>query len=61
VLIGRPFVWALAVGGQSGVESALQMLRNELDIAMALTGCACISDIERKLIWRNQEAGPPQQ
>jgi 4-hydroxymandelate oxidase len=51
VLIGRPFVWALAAEGQCGVEACLQMLRQEFDSAMALTGCACLDEIDRELIW----------
>lgn len=40
VLIGRPVVHALAVGGAHGVAHVLRLLRDELEIAMALTGCA---------------------
>jgi 4-hydroxymandelate oxidase len=40
VLIGRPVLWGLAVAGQAGVELALNLLRQELDLAMALAGCA---------------------
>jgi 4-hydroxymandelate oxidase len=38
VLVGRPIFWALAAGGQAGVERALAVLREELEIAMALLG-----------------------
>jgi len=38
VLIGRPVVHALAVGGARGVAHVLRLLRDELEIAMALTG-----------------------
>jgi (S)-2-hydroxy-acid oxidase len=37
--IGRPVLFALAVDGEAGVRKALQMLRDELEIAMALSGC----------------------
>jgi isopentenyl diphosphate isomerase/L-lactate dehydrogenase-like FMN-dependent dehydrogenase len=49
-LIGRPAVFALAAGGQAGVERALSLLAAELDEAMALCGCAGLSDIDRGLI-----------
>jgi 4-hydroxymandelate oxidase len=49
-LIGRPAVFALAAGGQAGVERALHLLRAELDEAMALCGCGRLSDIDRGLI-----------
>jgi isopentenyl diphosphate isomerase/L-lactate dehydrogenase-like FMN-dependent dehydrogenase len=38
VLIGRPIFWALAVGGQAGVERALAIVREEFEIALALLG-----------------------
>jgi 4-hydroxymandelate oxidase len=50
VLIGRPVLWGLAVGGQAGVAAALAMLRRELDLAMALCGCPEIASITRELV-----------
>ncbi len=50
VLIGRPYLWGLAVGGQSGVEHLLSLLRDELDLDMALCGRPTISSIDRTLI-----------
>ena len=38
VLVGRPILWALAAGGQAGVERALAILRTETVIAMTLLG-----------------------
>ena len=38
VLVGRPSYWALAAGGQAGVERALAILREEFEIALALLG-----------------------
>jgi len=38
VLIGRPFFWALAAGGQAAVERALAILREEFEITLALLG-----------------------
>ena len=38
VLVGRPILWALAAGGQPGVERALAILREEFEIALALLG-----------------------
>jgi isopentenyl diphosphate isomerase/L-lactate dehydrogenase-like FMN-dependent dehydrogenase len=45
VLIGRAFMWGLAVGGEKGVTQVLSMLRNELELVMALCGCRSIDEI----------------
>ena len=39
VLIGRPVVWALAAGGEAGVTRLLELLRGEIELALALLGC----------------------
>lgn len=53
VLVGRPIVYGLAVAGTAGVGHILRILREELAIAMALTGCARLADISpRHLIRR---------
>jgi 4-hydroxymandelate oxidase len=48
-LIGRPVLWGLAVDGEAGVHSVLELLREELDLAMALAGARDISEITRDL------------
>ena len=50
VLVGRPVLWGLAAGGRAGVKVALDMLRRELDLAMALCGCPDVSRITRDLV-----------
>ena len=50
VLVGRPVLWGLAAGGRAGVGSALGILRRELDLAMALCGCADVASITRDLV-----------
>jgi 4-hydroxymandelate oxidase len=45
VLIGRPIFWALAAGGQAGVERALAILREEFEITLALLGTPTPEDI----------------
>ncbi|HEY9853962.1 MAG TPA: alpha-hydroxy acid oxidase [Leptolyngbyaceae cyanobacterium] len=52
VLLGRPILWGLAVGGEAGVCHVLEILRDELDVAMALSGCANIHHIDSSLVWR---------
>jgi 4-hydroxymandelate oxidase len=48
VLIGRPILWALAAGGQAGVERALTILREEFEVAMALLGARTPAEIGRE-------------
>jgi 4-hydroxymandelate oxidase len=50
VLIGRPYLWALAVDGQAGVEHLLGLLREELDLDMALAGRPTIASIDATLV-----------
>jgi isopentenyl diphosphate isomerase/L-lactate dehydrogenase-like FMN-dependent dehydrogenase len=45
VLVGRPALWGLAVGGQAGAERALAMLGAELRLALALLGCPSPADL----------------
>ncbi|MGQ0650167.1 MAG: alpha-hydroxy acid oxidase [Gemmatimonadaceae bacterium] len=52
VMIGRPPVWGLAVGGSAGARQVLELLRDELDLAMALAGCRSIDEITSDLIAR---------
>jgi 4-hydroxymandelate oxidase len=51
VLIGRPYLYALALAGAAGVARAIEILRTELMMAMALTGCTAISQIDRSVLW----------
>jgi 4-hydroxymandelate oxidase len=43
-------MYALAVGGEEGVKRALEILRDELSRAMALTGRPTIASIDRSLV-----------
>lgn len=47
VLVGRPVMWALAAGGQAGVERALAILREEFEIALTLLGAPTPEEITR--------------
>ena len=52
VLIGRPYVYGLAVDGASGVARIVNILRRELEMAMAHTGRTSIASIDQSVIWR---------
>lgn len=47
VLIGRPYVWGLALGGQDGVSHMLELLRAEMKRSLQLMGCASAPDLDR--------------
>lgn len=51
VLVGRPILWGLAVGQEKGVVKVLDILREELDLCMALCGCTSIETIDKKIIY----------
>jgi 4-hydroxymandelate oxidase len=55
VLLGRPVLWGLTLDGVDGVRAVLQHLRAEVDLAMALAGCASVADVRQDLLY----AGPP--
>lgn len=47
VLVGRPYLWGLALDGQTGVETVLRSLLAELDLTMALSGFTRTGEIDR--------------
>jgi 4-hydroxymandelate oxidase len=52
VLVGKPICYGLGCGGSDGVAMVLNILRKELEFAMALSGRASIAEIDRSVIWR---------
>jgi 4-hydroxymandelate oxidase len=50
VLVGRPSLYGLAAGGAGGVAAVINILRNELEMAMALTGRPTISSIDGSVL-----------
>lgn len=51
VLVGRPYIHALSAAGALGVAHVLRILREELEITMALSGCATLKAIERTRLF----------
>jgi isopentenyl diphosphate isomerase/L-lactate dehydrogenase-like FMN-dependent dehydrogenase len=45
VLVGRPALWGLAVGGEDGARDVLEILRAEIELGMVLLGCPTPADI----------------
>jgi 4-hydroxymandelate oxidase len=50
VLIGRPYLWGLAVDGERGVRRVLSLLRDDLALSMALAGTPTVPSITRALL-----------
>ena len=59
VLIGRPYLYALAVAGADGVARCLSLLVEELRLAMALVGSASLQELNRDVEWPGP-VGPQQ-
>jgi 4-hydroxymandelate oxidase len=51
VMIGRPYLYALAVGGEDGVARCIELLKQELSYVLALVGKGSVNDLDRSLEW----------
>ncbi len=52
VLVGRPALWGLAAGGEAGALRVLELLRAELELALALCGCSSPGELNRAHVHR---------
>jgi 4-hydroxymandelate oxidase len=50
VLIGRPYLWGLAANGEAGVRGVVELLRDELSLAMSLAGQQRVDAVDRSLV-----------
>jgi L-lactate dehydrogenase (cytochrome) len=50
VLLGRPYIYGLGIGGEAAVRHVLRSLLAELELSMALAGCATLSDVGPELL-----------
>ncbi|PWT77042.1 MAG: alpha-hydroxy-acid oxidizing enzyme [Chloroflexi bacterium] len=57
VFVGRPVLWGLAVAGADGAQHVLELLRDELELAMALSGRPTLASIDAALVQRSGAAG----
>ena len=55
VLLGRPYIWGLALGGEEGVRDVLRGFLADLDLTLALCGVARPQDVDRSLLVREGE------
>jgi isopentenyl diphosphate isomerase/L-lactate dehydrogenase-like FMN-dependent dehydrogenase len=56
VLVGRPALWGLAAGGRDGVARVLGLLREELELTLALCGCTSPAQLTRAHVRRASAA-----
>lgn len=54
VLVGRPYMYGLALGGQEGVEHVLRGLLADLEITMALSGRGSVEELTRDILVRSE-------
>jgi isopentenyl diphosphate isomerase/L-lactate dehydrogenase-like FMN-dependent dehydrogenase len=52
VCVGRPVVWGLAASGEEGARHVLELLRAELELTLALVGCASPAELGRSHVTR---------
>jgi lactate 2-monooxygenase len=53
VLLGRPYMYGLAIAGQRGVEEVIENVIAELDLTMALTGVRSLAEVTREVLVPN--------
>ena len=49
-LSGRAYIYGLGAAGEAGVARAIEIIKNELDVTMALTGCKNVGEVDRQKI-----------
>jgi isopentenyl diphosphate isomerase/L-lactate dehydrogenase-like FMN-dependent dehydrogenase len=52
VLVGRPPVWGLAAAGEQGAQHVMELLREELEVTLALCGCPSVESVSRGILQR---------
>jgi L-lactate dehydrogenase (cytochrome) len=59
-IVGRSYLYGLGAGGQAGVARAIEILRSELDVTMALCGVKSIAGIDRSILAETEAQRRPQ-
>jgi L-lactate dehydrogenase (cytochrome) len=59
-IVGRSYIYGLGAGGQAGVARAIEILRSELDVTMALCGVKSIAGIDRSILAETEAQRRPQ-
>ncbi len=58
VLVGRPILWGLATGGEAGARRVIEILLEEFDTTLALTGALRAEDIDARFLAPGGRVGP---
>jgi L-lactate dehydrogenase (cytochrome) len=58
VLLGRPYLWGLACGGEAGVEHVLRLLRTEIVRTLKLLGCASVDELDGSFVTTGEHCRP---
>ena len=53
--VGRPVIYGLAAKGEAGVRKVMHMLKDELELTMALAGCPSVEDISRSHVRTDRD------
>jgi lactate 2-monooxygenase len=57
VLLGRPYVFGLAIAGEDGVREVLQNFTADFELTMGLAGCRSVGEIDRDMLTQAPHAG----
>jgi L-lactate dehydrogenase (cytochrome) len=52
VLVGRAWAWAVAARGEAGVKHVLRVIKDDIDVALALTGRTSVAELDREALYR---------
>jgi L-lactate dehydrogenase (cytochrome) len=53
VLVGRAWAWAVAARGEAGVRHVLRLIKEDIDVALALTGNTSVAGLDREALYRD--------
>src|SRR5205807_6502379 len=56
VLIGRAWAWAVAARGETGVRHVLNVMKADIDVALALTGQRSLAGVDRSALYEEGSA-----
>jgi len=59
-IVGRSYIYGLGAGGQAGVANAIEILRKEFDVTMALCGVKSTAEINREMLADTEQQWRPQ-